>query len=190
MIARSTVFIIALTLLEVLATTSPNYDASSPKTEPYTAPPPIRNSESNTSSNAGWVTCNVPPRYPIPVTVRDCGILYYRYAALADFQQQHLIHASVTPRTLGQEGDVCVMRLENYNRRQIDIFSDFDIFSATFRVLGQCILGYGGAASVGLMDFHVSVAGSIPMTRQSATKGENVTLSPQSQPVTADVGTF
>lgn len=185
MVACSIVFIIALTLLEVLAISTPKHDASSPKMDPYPAPWLIRNSKLNTSSNSAWVTCNIPPRYPIPVTIQDCSILYYRYAALANFHQRRLMHGSIIPRTLGEEDDVCVMRLENYNRRQIDIFSDFDIFSAMFRVLGQCILGYGGAASVGLMNFHVSVAGSIPIL-QSAAEGENVTSSlSSSQPVAA-----
>ena len=186
MIACFTVLIIALTLLKVLATSPQEHDASSSGMEPYSAPWLIRNSKPNTSSNssdAGWTICNEPPRYPIPVTIQDCRILYHRYAGLADFRQRRMIYPSVTPRTFSEESDICVMRLENYDRRYVDTFSDFDIFAALFRVLGQCVtLGYGGAASVGLMNFHVSVAGSIP-TLRSAAKGENVTLSLPSQPV-------
>ena len=185
MIACFTVFIVALTLLEGLSTSIQKPDASSPAVESYPPPWLIRNSKLNTSSNSGWVMCNAPPRYQIPVTVQDCGVLYRRYAELANFRQRRVMHASVTPRTLSEEGDVCVIRLENYDRRQMDIFSDFDIFAAVFRALGRCIdLGYGGAASIGLMSFQVSVAGSIPL-RRSAAKAENVTLSLRSQPVAA-----
>ena len=185
MIACFTVFIVALTLLEGLSTSTQKSDASSPEIEPYPPPWLIRNSKLNTSSNSGWVMCNAPPRYQIPVTVQDCGFLYHRYAELANFRQRRVMHTSVTPRTLSEEGDVCVVRLENYDRRQIDIFSDFDIFATAFRALGHCMVsGYGGAASVGPMNFYVSVAGSIPL-RQSAAKAENVTLSLPSQPVAA-----
>lgn len=44
------------------------------------------------------------------------------------------------------------------------LHSPFDIFSATFRALGQCGQGCGGAASVGSEFFHASVAGAIPGT--------------------------
>lgn len=77
---------------------------------------------------------------------------------------------------LSMEGDVCVIQLENYDRRRADVFSIFDIFVAVFKVVGQCDQGYGGAASVGSKFFFVSVAGAIPAPHRSAQK-HNVTLS-------------
>ena len=67
-----------------------------------------------------------------------------------------------SPWTLSTVDEVCVLRLENYDRRRIDTFSPFDIFSAAFRALGQCSQGVGGAASVGPEFFFASVAGAIP----------------------------
>lgn len=126
--------------------------------------------------NAGWVACNAPPRYWLSVTVRDCAILYHRYAARPRFEERHPWLAHRTPWILNAEGNVCVMRLENYHRRKSDTFSIFDIFSAAFRALGQCNQGYGGAASIGSEYFFVSVAGAIPAP-QSAAPVYNVTLS-------------
>ena len=122
------------------------------------------NTTVNSRSNGGWVVCNSPPQYQVLVTVRDCAILYHRYSADPIFRNPHTWDASGSPWTLGNVNEVCVLRLENYDHRRIDAFSLFDIFSATFRALGQCSQGYGGAASIGSEFFHASVAGTIPGT--------------------------
>ena len=126
-------------------------------------------------SNNGWVVCNSPPQYRLPVTVRDCAILYHRYAAHSAFRTPRSWNAIGSPWTLSNLDEVCVLRLENYDHLRIDSFSPFDIFSATFRALGQCSQGYGGAASVGSEFFHASVAGAIPGT--TTAEDQNVTLS-------------
>lgn len=116
------------------------------------------------NTNGGWVVCNSPPQYQVPVTIRDCAILYHRYAAHPTFRNQRTWNAIGSPWTLSNVNEVCMLRLENYDHRKSDTFSPFDIFSAAFRALGQCGQGYGGAASVGSEFFHASVAGAIPGT--------------------------
>ena len=130
------------------------------------------NTTANAHSNSGWVACNSPPKYWIPVTVRDCAILYNRYAAEPTFETLRTWNAIRSPWTLSTVDEVCVLRLENYDRRRIDAFSTFDIFSAAFRALGQCSQGVGGAASVGSELFFASVAGAIP----AVAEGHNVTF--------------
>ena len=131
------------------------------------------NTTVNAPSNSGWVVCNSPPQYQLPVTVRDCAILYHRYAAEPSFRTLRTWNAMGSPWTLSNVNEVCELRLENYDHRRVDSFSPFDIFSATFRALGQCSQGYGGAASVGSELFHASVAGAIP----GIAEDHNVTLS-------------
>ena len=124
-----------------------------------------QNTTVNGPSNSDWVVCNSPPQYRVPVTVRDCAILYHRYAVQPAFRILRTWDAIGSPWTLNDPNEVCALRLENYDHRRIDSFSIFDIFSATFRALGRCSEGYGGAASVGSELFHASVAGAIPGSR-------------------------
>ena len=74
-------------------------------------------------SHAGWVACNLPPQYRVQVSVRDCGILYHRYAAKPGFNTKHAWQAISTPIRFGEESDVCDIRLENYDRLKYDRFS-------------------------------------------------------------------
>ena len=178
MISCLAVFIISLTILKVSATSVQDRDASSVSKAmgTYDVPAHTQNLTLDGPFNVGWVVCNIPPRYGIVVTIRDCGVLYHRHAGQPGFERRRAIQAIATPWTLGEKGDICVIRLENYDRRQHDVFSVFDIFAAVFRALGQCSQGYGGAASIGLRSFYVSVAGAIP-PRRSIAQDQNATLS-------------
>ena len=122
-----------------------------------------KNVTNDTTTNVNWFACNNPPQYRIPVTVGDCGLLYHRYAAHRDFTAQRIWQAVLTPIKMEKEGDVCVIRLENYDRGKADKFSIFDMFAAVFRALGQCPSGFGGEASLGSNNFFVTVAGAIPI---------------------------
>ena len=172
-----TVFITSLIVLTVISVSNYNPYGSSISTSTEVTDNSLHqeNTTVNAPSNSGWVVCNSPPQYRLPVTVRDCAILYHRYAAHPAFKQPRSWDAIGSPWTLSNLNEVCVLRLENYDRRRIDSFSPFDIFSATFRALGQCSQGYGGAASVGSEFFHASVAGAIP--GMSTAKDHNMTLS-------------
>ena len=173
-------FVIFFLISTFVSSTSPYYPHGLPRFRTVQARdelPDQRNVSTDAAvENAAWVTCNTPPRYRLPVTVRDCAIPYHRYAGEPNFERRRLWAALATPLTLSLEGEVCVIRLENYDRRRVDMFSIFDVFVAAFKVVGQCAQGCGGAASVGSRFFFVSVAGAIPAAGPLAEK-HNVTLS-------------
>lgn len=173
-------FVIIFLISTFVSSTSSHYPDGLPRIRTVQARdelPDRRNVSTDAAvENAAWVTCNTPPRYRLQVTVRDCAVLYHRYAGGPYFETRRLWAALATPLTLSLEGEVCVIRLENYDRRRVDMFSIFDMFVAAFKVVGQCNQGYGGAASVGSTYFFVSVAGAIPAAHPPAEK-HNVTSS-------------
>ena len=173
-------FVIFFLILTFVSSTSSHYPNGLPRIPTVQARnelPDQRNASTDApAENAAWVTCNTPPRYRLQVTVRDCAIPYHRYAGEPNFERHRPWAALAAPMTLSLEGEVCVIQLENYDRRRVDVFSIFDMFVAAFKVVGQCNQGYGGAASVGSKHFFVSVAGAIPGAGPLAQK-HNVTLS-------------